>query len=235
MPMGALTSFVLGMGMTITACCIFLAVLLAPSLIEVGLDPLAVRMFIMYWGMGSFIARPLALAAFAAASITRAGPMETGLQVMNVGSSTQVVQFPFLVNPSLVLQGRLGDFARHTSTALLGVARVDCGVWGCLIAWAICAAAMPGMAAARGTGAWRSDVRCAWWRADAADTVADDGRSDRHRIARDAAGADDGVARTLSRAAARQCSFGRGESSGCSRRIAALLFRLAVVVSFWRR
>ena len=54
MLMGALTSFILGMGMTITACYIFLAVLLAPSLIKVGLDPLAVHMFIMYWGMVSF-------------------------------------------------------------------------------------------------------------------------------------------------------------------------------------
>ena len=61
MLMGALTSFILGMGMTVTACYIFLAVLLAPSLIEVGLNPLAVHMFIMYWGMVSFITPPVAL------------------------------------------------------------------------------------------------------------------------------------------------------------------------------
>lgn len=133
MLMGALTSFILGMGMTITACYIFLAVLLAPSLIKVGLDPLAVHMFIMYWGMVSFITPPVALAAFAAASIAKAGPMQTGLQAMKIGSIIYFVPFFFVMNPSLVLQGDLHDFAMHALTALLGVALVCCGLQGYLV------------------------------------------------------------------------------------------------------
>ena len=132
MLMGALTSFVLGMGMTITACYIFLAVLLAPSLIKVGLDPLAVHMFIMYWGMVSFITPPVALAAFAAASLAKARPMETGLEAMKIGSIIYFVPFFFLMNPSLVLQGALDDFVLHATTALLGVALVCCGLQGYL-------------------------------------------------------------------------------------------------------
>lgn len=130
MLMGALTSFVLGMGMTITACYIFLAVLLAPSLIKVGLDPLAVHMFIMYWGMVSFITPPVALAAFAAASVAKASPMKTGFEAMKIGSIIYFVPFFFLMNPSLVLQGGLGDFAGHFATALLGVALVCGGLQG---------------------------------------------------------------------------------------------------------
>src|SRR3546814_4938064 len=53
--MGAATSFILGMGMTVTAAYVFLAIVLAPSLITAGLDPMAVHMFILYWGMLSFI------------------------------------------------------------------------------------------------------------------------------------------------------------------------------------
>src|SRR3970040_3061127 len=49
--MGAITSFIFGMGMTVTACYIFLAIVLAPPMIKAGLDPLAVHLFIMYWGM----------------------------------------------------------------------------------------------------------------------------------------------------------------------------------------
>ncbi len=128
--MGAITSFVLGMGMTITACYIFLAVLLAPSLIKVGLDPLAVHMFIMYWGMVSFITPPVALAAFAAASVAKANPMETGLQAMKIGSIIYFVPFFFVMNPSLVLQGSLADFAMHFTTALIGVALVCSGLQG---------------------------------------------------------------------------------------------------------
>jgi TRAP transporter 4TM/12TM fusion protein len=133
MLMGALTSFILGMGMTITACYIFLAVLLAPSLIKVGLDPLAVHMFIMYWGMVSFITPPVALAAFAAASIAKASPMATGLEAMKIGSIIYFVPFFFLMNPSLVLQGAMADFALHASTALLGVGLVCCGLQGYLL------------------------------------------------------------------------------------------------------
>jgi len=130
MLMGAITSFVLGMGMTITACYIFLAVLLAPSLIKVGLDPLAVHMFIMYWGMVSFITPPVALAAFAAASVAKASPIDTGLQAMKIGSIIYFVPFFFLMNPSLVLQGDLSDFAMHFVTALIGVALVSSGLQG---------------------------------------------------------------------------------------------------------
>lgn len=133
MLMGALTSFVLGMGMTVTACYIFLAVLLAPSLIKVGLDPLAVHMFIMYWGMVSFITPPVALAAFAAASVAKASPMRTGLEAMKIGSIIYFVPFFFLMNPSLLLQGSLVAFAQHFTTALLGVALVCCGLQGYLL------------------------------------------------------------------------------------------------------
>jgi TRAP transporter 4TM/12TM fusion protein len=132
MLMGAITSFVLGMGMTITACYIFLAVLLAPSLIKVGLDPLAVHMFIMYWGMVSFITPPVALAAFAAAPLAGATPMATGMQAMKIGSIIYFVPFFFLMNPSLVLQGSLADFVLHFATAIVGVALVCCALQGYL-------------------------------------------------------------------------------------------------------
>mgnify|MGYP001367013746 CR=1 FL=1 len=74
--MGALTSFVLGIGMTVTAAYIFLAVALAPALINGGgMDPLAVHLFILYWGMLSFITPPVALGAFAAATVLGSIPL----------------------------------------------------------------------------------------------------------------------------------------------------------------
>ncbi len=132
MLMGAVTAFILGMGMTITACYIFLAVLLAPSLIDVGLDRLAVHMFVMYWGMVSFITPPVALAAFAAASIAGAGPMQTGLQAMKIGAVIYFVPFFFVMNPTLVLQGDLTMFPLHFATALLGIVLVASGLQGYL-------------------------------------------------------------------------------------------------------
>jgi len=128
--MGALTSFILGMGMTITACYIFLAVLLAPALIKVGLNPLAVHMFIMYWGMVSFITPPVALAAFAASSIAKASPIETGVQAMKIGAIIYFVPFFFVLNPSMVLQGDALDAVGHIATALLGITLVSGALQG---------------------------------------------------------------------------------------------------------
>lgn len=71
MPESELPTFrqTFGMGMTVTACYIFLAIVLAPALVQSGLDPLAVHLYILYWGMVSFITPPVALGAFAAATI----------------------------------------------------------------------------------------------------------------------------------------------------------------------
>lgn len=102
--MGAITSFVLGIGMTVTAAYIFLAIILAPALIEGGLNPLAVHLFILYWGMLSFITPPVALGAFAAASIAGAKPIQTGFTAMKLGVSTYLIPFFFVLEPALILE-----------------------------------------------------------------------------------------------------------------------------------
>ena len=84
--MGAITSFIFGLGLTVTACYIFLAIVLAPPLVKAGLDPLAVHMFVLYWGMVSFITPPVALAAFAAAPIAQDSQMNIGIQAMRLGT-----------------------------------------------------------------------------------------------------------------------------------------------------
>src|SRR5690606_36681702 len=100
----ALTSFVFGMGMTVTACYIFLAITLAPALVRAGLDPLAVHLFIMYWGMVSFITPPVALGAFAAASIARTSSFAVGFEAMRLGSVIYFLPFFFVLNPALILK-----------------------------------------------------------------------------------------------------------------------------------
>lgn len=120
--MGALTSFVLGIGMTVTAAYIFLAVALAPALIQGGgLDPMAVHMFILYWGMLSFITPPVALGAFAAATVAGARPMETGLQAMRLGSVIYFIPFMFVLNPALIMQGDLWEITLVFCQAVLGI------------------------------------------------------------------------------------------------------------------
>ncbi len=131
--MGALTSFILGIGMTVTAAYIFLAIVLVPALTNSGLDPLASHMFVMYWGMLSFITPPVALAAFAAASVAHVSPMRAGIEAMRLGAIIYFVPFFFVFNPALLLQGGALENLQAISTALLGVALVSAALQGYLI------------------------------------------------------------------------------------------------------
>lgn len=131
--MGALTSFVLGIGMTVTAAYIFLAIILAPALIQGGLDPMSVHLFILYWGMLSFITPPVALGAFAAASIAGASSLATGFKAMRLGSVIYFIPFFFVLDPSLIMAGSWWDTLSATATAAVGVLLIAGSLQGYLL------------------------------------------------------------------------------------------------------
>ena len=120
--MGAVTSFVLGIGMTVTAAYIFLAVVLAPALVGQNLLPLSAHLFILYWAMLSYITPPVALGAFAAASIAEANPLKTGLAAMSLGSVTYIIPFIFVLEPNFIL-------ADGMVAALQPLLEAGIGVW----------------------------------------------------------------------------------------------------------
>ncbi len=128
--MGAITSFVFGMGMTVTACYIFLAVVLAPALVKAGLNELAVHLFILYWGMVSYITPPVALGAFAAATLARTNALAAGLEAMRLGSVIYVIPFFFVLNPALIGAGEPLEVAVTLATALFGVWFIGSGMQG---------------------------------------------------------------------------------------------------------
>lgn len=131
--LGALTSFILGIGMTVTAAYIFLAIVLAPALINLGLDKVAVHLFILYWGMVSFITPPVALGAFAAATLAGSSPMRTGFEAMRLGSIIYFLPFFFVLNPALVLNGPIYEIITEIGTAILGIGLIAAGLQGHLV------------------------------------------------------------------------------------------------------
>jgi len=131
--MGAITSFVMGIGMTVTAAYIFLAIILAPALVQGGLSPMAVHLFIFYWGMISYITPPVALGAYAAAALAQATPMRTGLEAMRLGSIIYFIPFFFVLNPALILEGSWRGIVIATGSATLGVILAAGALQGYLI------------------------------------------------------------------------------------------------------
>jgi TRAP transporter 4TM/12TM fusion protein len=135
--MCAITSLILGLGLTTTACYIFLAILVGPALEKLGLNKMAVHMFIFYWGMLSSITPPVAIASFAAAGIAGAPAMKTGWESMWVGSIIYFLPFFFVANPALVLQAAApGDPVPYLEalylmvTALIGTVFICGGIQG---------------------------------------------------------------------------------------------------------
>jgi len=128
--MAAVTSLVLGLGLTTTACYIFLAILVGPALEKAGLNKMAVHMFVFYWGMLSSITPPVAIASFAAAGIAGSPAMKTGWESMRVGSIIYFIPFFFVLNPALVLQGSWTEALYLAATAALGIVCICGGLQG---------------------------------------------------------------------------------------------------------
>jgi TRAP transporter 4TM/12TM fusion protein len=130
---GALTSFVLGLGMTTTACYIFLAVVMVPALVSLNIDELGAHMFVFYWGALSDITPPTALCVAAACGIAGSKFMQTGWTAMRLGAVKYLVPFFFVYSPALLTHGTWQTIALHTAFAIVGVTIIASALEGYLV------------------------------------------------------------------------------------------------------
>lgn len=128
-----ITSIILGMGLPTVAAYIVQVPLTIPALIELGVAPLAAHMFIFYFAILSAITPPVALAAFAAAGISGAEPMKTGLVSMKLGLAAFIVPFMFVYGESLLLIGDTQTIILSVITACIGIWGIACAVEGWLL------------------------------------------------------------------------------------------------------
>jgi len=98
-----LLAILLGMGMPAVPAYINVALLMGPVLAGLGISIFAANMFIFYFAVASAITPPVALAAFAAASITKAEPMATGFSAVRSGIVMFIIPFVFALYPELLL------------------------------------------------------------------------------------------------------------------------------------
>jgi len=107
----AVLSLILGMGLPTTANYIVVSSLLAPVIVTVGAQnglivPLiAVHMFVFYFGILADDTPPVALAAFAAAAISKGDPIKTGIQGFMYDIRTAILPFLFIFNTELLMIG----------------------------------------------------------------------------------------------------------------------------------
>ncbi|MCG6876130.1 MAG: TRAP transporter fused permease subunit [Betaproteobacteria bacterium] len=128
--LAAIVCIILGMGLPTVGVYVLLATLVAPSLVEVGVKPMAAHLYVMYFGMMSMITPPIAIAAFAAASVAQAGAMRTGFAATRFGWTAFIVPVLFVYSPSLLLIGEPVEIVIAVCTAMFGVWLVSCATVG---------------------------------------------------------------------------------------------------------
>ena len=128
--MAAIVSIVLGMGMPTVGVYLLLATLVVPSMVELGIPRMAAHLFAIYFGMLSMITPPVALAAFAAATLAEAPPISTAIAACRFGWVAYLVPFLFVLSPELLLTGEPLSVALTVVTAFIGVLLVSIGLIG---------------------------------------------------------------------------------------------------------
>jgi TRAP transporter 4TM/12TM fusion protein len=101
--MTMLLAVLLGMGMPAVPAYINVALLMGPMLVGLGLATFTAHMFVFYFAVASAITPPVALAAFAATTITKADPMATGFSAVKSGIVMFTIPFVFALYPELLL------------------------------------------------------------------------------------------------------------------------------------
>ncbi|MEB3419273.1 TRAP transporter permease [Salipiger marinus] len=94
---------VLGMGMPTLPAYIAIVAVMGPTLTGFGVELLTAHMFVFFFGVASVITPPVAIAAYAAASISKGRPIGTAVEATRIGAMIFLVPFAFVYNPALLL------------------------------------------------------------------------------------------------------------------------------------
>lgn len=130
--MTAIASLILGMGMSTLPVYLILQTLVAPALINMGIAPIAAHLFVFYYGIIAAITPPVAIAAYAGASIAQEDPIKVGITACRLGVGAYILPFMFVYGPALVMQGSTWMIVQSIITATIGVAALGTAFEGYL-------------------------------------------------------------------------------------------------------
>jgi len=99
----ACVAFILGMGMPSVAAYTMVAALIAPALVDMGVQPVAAHLFVFYFAILCNFTPPIAMACFAAGPIAQASPNKIGMEAMKLGIVGFIVPFIFVYQPQILL------------------------------------------------------------------------------------------------------------------------------------
>jgi TRAP transporter 4TM/12TM fusion protein len=122
--MTGVVCILLGAGIPTTANYIIMVTVAAPTLVQLGVEPLVAHFFVFYYGVLADITPPVALAAYAASGMAGSDPFRTGNTAFRLGLAKALVPFVFVFSPSLLIVTKgftLADFALTFVGCVLGI------------------------------------------------------------------------------------------------------------------
>lgn len=125
-----LLTIIFGMGMPTAAAYLVSAILVAPALQELGVPALAAHLFVFYFAILSMVTPPVALAAYAAAGISRSNLWTTGMKAFTLAIPGFLIPYAFVFDTGLLLQGDALHIARVVATAAVGVLGLSAATGG---------------------------------------------------------------------------------------------------------
>jgi TRAP transporter 4TM/12TM fusion protein len=123
---------ILGMGIPTIPNYIITSAIAAPALLKLGVPLIVSHMFVFYFGIMADLTPPVALAAFAAASIARAPPMRIGWKATHVAIAGFIIPYMAVYDPALMLQPETGAASVSIVAVVYVVAKaiLAIGLWG---------------------------------------------------------------------------------------------------------
>ena len=150
----------LGMGLPTSAAYMIVAIFGAPALVKLGVEPLAAHFFVFYYAIISAITPPVAVAAYAAATIAGTPLQRTGLEAMKLGAAVYLVPFVMVYSPALLSIGSPLEVIQALITGVIAVVALGTVVQGFLITslrpWERVLAAFASVSLLHGN--WESDL-----------------------------------------------------------------------------
>ena len=134
--MTGIVCILMGCGIPTTANYIIMVTVAAPTLVQLGVEPLVAHFFVFYYGVLADITPPVALAAYAAAGMAGGDPFKTGNMAFRLGLAKVLVPFVFVFSPSLLLVAKgftWADFAITFTGCVLGIVALAAALSGYML------------------------------------------------------------------------------------------------------
>lgn len=95
----------LGCGVPSSAAYALVAILVAPAIVKMGVDPFQIHFFCLYFAVISCITPPVALATLGATSIAESDYTKTGWEALKLSFSGYIIPFFVVFNGAILLRG----------------------------------------------------------------------------------------------------------------------------------